>query len=140
VTSALVRTACFSAGMSNIRTAGNEPFRGIPYLYYGDPMEGKDILGGTVHATTIVEITGTMTIKEQMFLCHKSQLAWLKSHHGVDEAVGKMRALAAMRGKTAGVRYAEGFRQHLGHAFPQDNILKDALRGLVHHSATGERA
>ncbi len=140
VTSALVRTACFSAGMSNIRTAGNEPFQGIPYLYYGDPMEGKDILGKAVHATTIVEITGTMATKERMFQCHESQLSWLSSHHGVSEAVETMRALATMRGKTAGVRYAEGFRQHLGHAFPQDNILKDALRGLVHHSATGESA
>jgi hypothetical protein len=126
--------------MNNIRTAGNEPFQGIPYLYYGDPMEGKDILGKAVHATTIVEVTGTMATKEQMFLCHESQLAWLSSHHGVDEAVGTMRALATMRGETVGVRYGEGFRQHLGHAFPQDEILKDALQGLVHHSATVERA
>lgn len=140
VTSALVRTACFSAGMANIRTAGHDPFEGIPHLYYGDPMEGKDILGNLVHPTTLVEITGTMATKERMFLCHESQLAWLSSHHGVSEAVETMRALATMRGKTMGVRYAEGFRQHLGHAFPQGDILKVALGGLVHHSATGKSA
>jgi N-acetylglucosamine malate deacetylase 1 len=140
VTSALVRTACFSAGMANIRTAGRELFEGIPYLYYVDPMEGKDILGKAVHATTLVEITGTMATKERMFLCHESQRAWLSSHHGVNEALGTMRALATMRGRTIGVRYAEGFRQNLGHAFPQDDLLQEALRGLVRHSTNGESA
>lgn len=132
VTSAVVRTACFSAGMNNIRTEGVEPFPGIPYLYYMDPMEGKDILGNPIPATTIVDITSTMDTKERMFLCHESQMSWLKAHHGIDGCLESMRAASTMRGNVVGVRYAEGFRQHLGHAYPQDNLLRQELKGLVH--------
>ena len=132
VTSEVVRTACFAAGMKNIDTDGIEPFLSVPHLFYLDPMEGKDILGNAIRATTIVDISSTMGKKEQMFLCHESQLSWLKSHHGVDECVESMRAWSMTQGKTIGVQYAEGFRQHLGHAYPQDNILKQELNGLVH--------
>jgi len=132
VTSDVVRTACFAAGMNNIDTDGMEPFLSIPHLYYADPMEGKDILGNAVQATTIVDISSTMGKKEEMFLCHESQIGWLKAHHGVDECLESMRTSSTLRGTTVGVRYAEGFRQHRGHAYPQDNILKQALEGLVH--------
>ncbi len=132
VTSTVVRTACFSAGMTNIDTGGIEPFLSIPYLYYMDPVEGKGILGNAVHATTIVDISSTMGKKEQMLLCHESQRSWLKAHHGIDEYLESMRGLARQRGTTVGVACAEGFRQHLGHAYPQDNILKRELQGLVH--------
>jgi LmbE family N-acetylglucosaminyl deacetylase len=129
MTSALVRTACFSAAMKNIQTDGIEPFPGIPHLYYMDPMEGKDALGRVVSPTTIVDISSTIGRKEQMFLCHESQLSWLTAHHGVDEYMDSMKALSTMRGKMVGVRFAEGFRQHLGHAYPQDDILIRELSG-----------
>ena len=38
-----------------------------------------------------------------------------------------MRHWGAQRGKEAGVAYAEGFRQHLGHSYPQDNLLGQVL-------------
>jgi LmbE family N-acetylglucosaminyl deacetylase len=132
ITSDVVRTACFSAGMNNIGTDGIEPFLSVPHLYYLDPMEGKDILGNAIHATTIVDISSTMGKKEQMFLCHESQVSWLMAHHGVDEYLESIRTSSAIRGKMVGVQCAEGFRQHLGHAYPQDNILKQELNGLVH--------
>jgi LmbE family N-acetylglucosaminyl deacetylase len=131
-TSDIVRTACFAAGMNNITTDGSEPFLIIPHLFYMDPMEGKNILGNAIHPTTIVDISSTMAKKEQMLLCHESQRTWLMAHHGVDEYVESMRALSTMRGRMVGVQCAEGFRQHLGHAYPQDNILKRELNGLVH--------
>jgi LmbE family N-acetylglucosaminyl deacetylase len=132
ITSDVVRTACFAAGMRNIDTDGIEPFLGIPHLYYLDPMEAKDILGNAITATTIIDISSAMGKKERMFLCHESQLSWLKSHHGVEESLESMRSSSIIRGRTVGVQYAEGFRQHLGHAYPQDNILKEELGGLVH--------
>lgn len=132
VTSALVRTGCFSAGMKNIDTDGFEPFPGIPHLYYMDPIEGKDALGRAVHPTTIVDISGTIGMKEQMLKCHESQRSWLKTHHGIDEYIESMKALSATRGRMVGVQYAEGFRQHLGHAYPQTNILKRELDDFVH--------
>jgi LmbE family N-acetylglucosaminyl deacetylase len=132
VTSALVRTACFSAGMKNIDTHGIDPYLKIPHLYYMDPMEGKDNLGDPVRATTIVDISTTMEKKEQMFLCHESQRSWLAEHHGVEKWLESLRELSRMRGGAVGVRFAEGFRQHRGHAFPRENIIAEELRGLVH--------
>jgi LmbE family N-acetylglucosaminyl deacetylase len=132
VTSALVRTACFSAGMKNIDTDGIEPIPSIPHLYYVDPMEGKNALGSVIRPTTVVDISSTMGRKEQMFLCHESQLSWLTTHHGIDDYVESMRTLSTRRGKMIGVRYAEGFRQHLGHAYPQTNLLKLELRDCAH--------
>ncbi len=130
-TSAVVETACFSAGIRNIYT-GDDPFLKVPHLYYFDPIEGKDKLGVDAHPTTIVDITSTMAMKEKMFLCHDSQLSWLKAHHGLDEYVESMRALAMGRGRLVGVEFAEGFRQHRGHAFPQNNFLLEQLGSLVH--------
>jgi hypothetical protein len=44
-----------------------------------------------------------------------------------------MKRFAEMRGKEIKVRFAEGFRQHLhlGHAYPNDNKLKEILGYLV---------
>jgi LmbE family N-acetylglucosaminyl deacetylase len=137
-TSTLARTACFAAGMKNISTDGIEPILKIPHLYYLDPMEGKDILGNPVTPTTIVDISSTMEKKERMFLCHESQRDWLAAHHGIEESLASMRALSELRGNLVGVRYAEGFRQHRGHAYPQDNILRQELDGLVHLSESPE--
>lgn len=131
VTSTVVQTGCFSAGIKNVDT-GDEPYLKVPTLYYFDPIEGKDRLGNDIHATTIVNISSTMALKEKMFLCHDSQLSWLRAHHGLDEYVASMRGLAARRGKLVGVNSAEGFRQHLGHAYPQDNILRQELGDLVY--------
>jgi hypothetical protein len=39
--------------------------------------------------------------------------------------------MAEKRGREIGCRFAEGFRQHLGHAYPQDNILKAELGDIV---------
>jgi hypothetical protein len=36
-----------------------------------------------------------------------------------------------MRGKEINTGYAEGFRQHLGHGYPQNNILKEILGDFV---------
>jgi N-acetylglucosamine malate deacetylase 1 len=51
---------------------------------------------------------------------------------GVDEFVLMMKAYSAEKGEEAGVKYAEGFRQHLGFSYPQDNLLADELERLVH--------
>lgn len=133
VTSAIVRTACFSAGIRNIDTDGAEPFMKMPYLYYFDPIEGKDIHGTEIRASTIVNISSTMQIKERMFRCHESQQSWLQAHHEIDDYINSsLKQLSAKRGKEIGVSFAEGFRQHLGHAFPQDNVLEQELGNLVH--------
>jgi hypothetical protein len=98
-----------------------------------DPIGGKDKFGAPIKATTLVNISDTMQLKEEMFMCHASQRSWLKTHHGIDDYVhSSLKELSARRGNEIGVAFAEGFRQHLGHAFPQDNILQKELEGLVY--------
>ena len=53
-------------------------------------------------------------------------------HNGIDEYIISMKEFAKKRGKEIGSEYAEGFRQHLGASYPQDNILKSELGDLVH--------
>ena len=45
--------------------------------------------------------------------------------------VESMREWSAHRGKQAGVGYAEGFRQHRGHSYPQDDLLLALLGGTL---------
>ena len=130
-TSRLVQTACFAAGVVNIKTEDIPPYYYIPYLYYLDPMEGKDKFGEEVQASTLVDISDTIEIKEKMLKCHKSQRNWLAAHHGMDKYILNMKQFSAKRGEEISTKYAEGFRQHLGHAFPQENILKIVLGDLV---------
>lgn len=130
VTSLIVQTACFSTGIKNVEIE-EDPFEPIPYLYYCDPMEGKDKLGNLIHPSFYVDITNEMEIKEKMLSCHASQRNWLLEHHGVDEYVLFMKGFAAKRGKEVNTGFAEGFRQHLGHGYPGENILKELLGDLV---------
>jgi hypothetical protein len=50
----------------------------------------------------------------------------------MDDYVMMMKSFAQKRGGKVGCEFAEGFRQHLGHAYPQDNILRAELGRLVH--------
>lgn len=126
MTSKLVQTACFACGVKNLDIT--EPiFEPVPYLYYVDAMEGKDKFGNPVEPAFYVDITDEMQVKETMLACHESQRNWLMEHHKMDEYILAMKRFAEIRGEAAGVTYAEGFRQHLGHGYPQDNALKEIL-------------
>ena len=89
------------------------------------------IFGNEVVPSTLVDITGTIDTREKMLCCHDSQRSWLLAHHDVDEYIESMKAFAAERGRLIAGDYAEGFRQHLGNSFGQDNILKKELGDLV---------
>ena len=125
-TSKIVQTACFSTGIKNLEI-NEAPFEPVPYLYYCDSMEAKDILGRPIHTSIFVDITSEISMKENMLACHVSQRNWLLSHHKMDEYILSMKRFGEQRGKEINVKYAEGFRQHLGHSYPQNNILKDIL-------------
>jgi LmbE family N-acetylglucosaminyl deacetylase len=130
--SKLAQTACFACGVVNVETPGAEPFEPIPHLYYMDPAEQKDKYGTKIKAGMIIDITDVMDTKEKMLCCHESQRHWLMTHHGMDEYVNMMKDSGQKRGREINSAFAEGFRQHLGHAYPQDNILKTKLGDLVH--------
>ena len=130
--SRIAQTACFACGVVNVETPGAEPFEPIPHLYYMDPAEEKDKFGTGIKAGTIVDITDVIDTKENMLCCHESQRHWLMTHHGMDEYVNMMKKSGQKRGREINSGFAEGFRQHLGHAYPQKNILKAELGDLVH--------
>jgi len=130
ITSKLVQTACFSTGIKNLEIS-ERPYEPVPYLYYCDPMEAKDILGTPVNPSIYVDISDEMLTKERMLACHESQRKWLLMHHKIDEYILAMKRFAEKRGKVINKKYAEGFRQHLGHGFPQDNVLKEILGDFV---------
>ncbi len=129
--SSIAWTACFAAGVPNVRTS-SDAFEPIPYLYYTDAIEGKDKFGKAIMPDILVDISTVMDIKERMLCCHESQRSWLMAHHGMDEYVRMMKEFAQNRGELIECEYGEGFRQHLGHSFPQDDILKAELKEMVH--------
>ena len=141
-TSMLVRNACFYAPATNYDCSqfSEAPATGsIPYLYYWDVMEGIDIFGKRVAPEFYVDISGEMELKSEMLAAHRSQREWLRAQHGMDEYLESMRKWGSYRGDEAQslggsdneqaqkIVYAEAFRQHLGHAYPHDNILAAVL-------------
>jgi LmbE family N-acetylglucosaminyl deacetylase len=138
MTSALVRAAAFGAPVPNcFRDRGHPPaLEHIPHLYYCDPIEGKDALGRDVPPGFGVDTSGVIEAKAQMLACHASQREWLLKHHGIDQYLQAMREWSERRGRAYGVASAEGFRQHLGHSYPQDNLLGRLLGALVREQGT----
>ena len=125
--------ACFDAPVPNYVTNEPDPAQPtdfIPYLYYADPVEGIDRFGTRIDPGFYIDITESMQTKIEMLMQHDSQRSWLKKQHGMDHYVESMKEWSEMRGNEVGVKYAEAFRQHLGHAFPHDNIL-ESLTGVL---------
>jgi LmbE family N-acetylglucosaminyl deacetylase len=132
MTSMLVRAAVFGAPVPNFFADRRHPppLPHIPCLYYCDAIEGKDALGRPVEPAFLIDISQVLETKAQMLAAHASQRDWLFKHHGMDHYVQSMRDWNARRGKAAGVAYAEGYRQHLGHSYPQDNLLGRLLGAI----------
>jgi LmbE family N-acetylglucosaminyl deacetylase len=132
ITSTLARAAAFGAPMRNLFAEHGHPppIDAVPHLYYADPIEGKDPLGRSVEPGFCIDISRTLERKAEMLCCHVSQREWLLKHHGMDEYVTAMREWSQARGRECGVAAAEGFRQHLGHGYPQDNLLGELLDAL----------
>ena len=131
-TSRLVRAATFAAPIPNFlhrpgHSEPHPPMKAIPHLWYCDPLEGKDQFGRPIPPAFRIDIGTAINEKGRMLDQHESQRAWLRKHHGVDNLVESMMEWSAKQGAAGGVKYAEGFRQHLGHSYPQSNLLADLL-------------
>ena len=129
MTSTVVRAAAFGAPAPNFLAGrGHGPaLEHIPHLYYCDPIEGKDPLGRDVEPGFCVDVSAVLEDKAAMLAAHASQREWLLKHHGIDQYLQAMRDWGARRGGRLGTASAEGFRQHLGHSYPQDNLLGQLL-------------
>ena len=129
-TSRLVRGASFALSMPLYQTrqiAPSEPTEATPVLYYTDPLEGIDIMGERRWPHFYVNITDTIQQKRKLLSWHQSQRDWLRAHHGVDQYLNQMAEWGARFGAECGVDFAEGFRQHLGHGYPHEPVLQQAL-------------
>jgi LmbE family N-acetylglucosaminyl deacetylase len=129
MTSTLVRAAAFGAPAPNAFAGQGhaKALAHIPYLYYCDPIEGKDALGRPIEPGFRIDISAVIDRKADTLAAHASQREWLLKHHGMDHYVTSMRDWGSHQGRAAGVAFAEGFRQHLGHSYPQDNLLGQIL-------------
>lgn len=133
-TSRLAQTACFGAMAPNFHTGARHATpatRAIPHLYYAQPFGGRDILGDEVRPRLAVDISATLDEKKAMVACHESQRAWLRAQQDIEQMSDPVEAMARRIGALAGLSAAEGFRQHLGQGFPQTDLLKALLGGLV---------
>ncbi|HZU37945.1 MAG TPA: PIG-L family deacetylase [Gemmataceae bacterium] len=132
MTAAVARAAGFAAPIPNfLRDQGQPPpLDAIPHLYYCDPIEGKDALGRPIVPGFAIDISSVVDGKTEMLARHASQREWLLRHHGIDQYLQAMQHWASRRGQQCGVAYAEGFRQHLGHGYPQTNLLGELLGAL----------
>lgn len=132
-TSKLVRAATFAAPIPNFlhnrpgAAEAHPPLEHIPHLFYCDPLEGVDSFGNPISPAFRIDVSRVIEEKAKMLDCHESQRAWLRKHHEVDNLVESMKEWGAAQGKAAGVAYAEGFRQHLGHSYPKSNRIAEVL-------------
>ncbi|MEM2922359.1 MAG: PIG-L family deacetylase [Candidatus Bathyarchaeia archaeon] len=129
----LMWDACFNAPIPNYTTNQANPARPtnrIPFLFYADAIGGVDRFGERVRVDFYVDISSTISIKERMLARHKSQREWLRAQHGIDEYILQMRRWSELRGFEIGRKFAEAFRQHRGHPFPEENILASILANI----------
>lgn len=133
-TSRLAQSGCFAAMAPNFRTGARRPAkatRAVPHLYYAQPFGGRDIYGTEIRSRVFVDITSTFELKERMLACHASQHAWLRAQQDISRPGDPLREMAERAGALSGFRLAEGFRQHLGQGFPQNNLLGRLFGDLV---------
>lgn len=122
----LARAAAFSYPIPNASKLPLVEGSAIPWLYYCDPVEGRDpYTGDLVQPTTHIDITKHIDRKIEMLACHASQRDWLRAHHGMDEYIDAMKRHGAERGRQVGFAFAEGFVQHRGHPFPTNDLLAE---------------
>lgn len=133
----IARSASFGYMIRNVAPGPVHKDSRVPHLYYADPIEGRDPYGRAVEATTHVDISRGIATKTRMLRAHASQRDWLRAQHGVDEYTQAMRRWSARRGAEIGVAFAEGFRQHKGHGYPEDCILRAELGKAVVHAKEG---
>jgi N-acetylglucosamine malate deacetylase 1 len=133
-TSRLVREAAFASTIPNWKATfkgkSPKPCTKLPVILYADPIENVDHSGKRVKARYVVDISDVMNVKSKMLAAHESQRSWLREQHGEDEYIHSMQRWGTDRAKDFGkksARYAEGYTQHLGHAFPHDDLLTKAL-------------
>jgi len=103
-TGRIVVEAVFDAGVRRIRT--KSPAHTPRKVYYCETVFGIGF-----EPDLWVDVSNVMDTKLKALQQHKSQIEWLKEHHGID-FVEIARVCSRFRGLQVGVKFAEVF-QHL---------------------------
>jgi LmbE family N-acetylglucosaminyl deacetylase len=138
-TSYLARDAAFGSTIPNwkalppvgVRSRKAAPLcEHLPALLFADPIDLGTPSGARAVARYVVDISDVLERKAAMLAAHASQRAWLHEQHGEDEYLHWMRRVGVDRARDFGrkrVTHAEGFVPYLGHAFPKQDVLTEAL-------------
>lgn len=127
-TSRLVRNAAFIATVPNFDCGiPTTPTKRVPHLYYWNATKLVDIFGRPLPLHFGIDVSSVIERKERMLACHASQREWLRYINNFDAYIEEMKRWTAAQGKLIGRGYAECFIQHLGNAYPTDNILEVLL-------------
>lgn len=129
--SLLVRDACFAAPVANYRTGPAAPLAAIPHLYFCDAGGGRDREGRPQGRDFAVDVGTTFALRRGMLGRHRSQAAWVKKHHAIDDHLASMEAWARRVGRDYGVAFAEGFRQYRHEPWPKSPRLQELLGDAV---------
>jgi len=129
----LIVTACFIRGMRNFFTDPPlSPVMNDVYLYHANPYGHRDGMRNPIAPSLFVDVASVMDVKDKMLRCHLSQKNWLDVSQGMDSYIVTMKNLCQEAAKMSGVKglkYAEGFRQHmhLGFSAQDRDMLKEVL-------------
>ena len=127
-TSRLVRNAVFIATVPNYDCgAPLKPTKRVPYLYYWNAAKLIDIFGRPLPVRFGIDVSSVIETKQEMLACHASQRDWLRFVNGIDSYVDEMREWTRKQGELIGRPFGECFIQHVGNAYPTDNILKELI-------------
>jgi len=102
-TGTIVVDAVFDAGVPRVQT--ESPAHVPKKVYFCETVFGIGF-----EPDMWVDISDFMDVKVRSLQEHKSQVEWLKEHHGID-VLEDARTCARFRGLQVGVRYAEVFQQ-----------------------------
>jgi len=131
----LAVTAAFARGMPNFPVDPPRPPVLDPVtVYHAQPNSNRSPLGQLVEPGFFVDVTDVIERKVEMLSRHVSQKRWLDESQGHESYLKALRDQDEEVGRMSGMfRYAEGWRRHLhlGFCGPQDDPLRDALRGRV---------
>jgi LmbE family N-acetylglucosaminyl deacetylase len=99
-------TECAWYAASPGHATGQPPLDGPPAVVYMDNVAGIHF-----EPTHLVDITGTIDVKQRMLACHQSQLN--RNDSGMSRLEEMAETQAKLRGLQCGVAYAEGFQPAL---------------------------
>ena len=136
-TASIVDAAAMLATLPNVPSA-YPPLEITPLFYHSSTLGLTDPLGNQISDPHFfVNIESTTKKKLEMLSCHQSQIELMRVMHKMDDFFGEMQKQDLAWGKTAGVRVAEAYWQHLGGGFQKTPLLQEVLADyIVYRSRT----